>query len=36
MYISKIEENGKITEINSEKILLAVGRKPVIPEDVKK
>lgn len=34
-YISKIENDDKIKEIETEKILLAVGRKPVIPEDVK-
>lgn len=36
MYVSKIEGNGSVTEIKSSKILLAVGRKPVIPDDVKK
>jgi len=34
-YISKIENDDKIKEIETEKVLLAVGRKPVIPEDVK-
>ena len=35
-YISKIEGNGQIIEIRSNKILLAAGRKPVITDDVKK
>lgn len=34
-YISKIENDDKIKEIETEKVLLSVGRKPVIPEDVK-
>lgn len=35
-YISNLENDDKIKEIETEKVLLAVGRKPVIPEDVKK
>lgn len=34
-YISRIENDDKTREIKTEKVLLAVGRKPVIPEDVK-
>jgi dihydrolipoamide dehydrogenase len=34
-YTSKIENDDKIKEIETEKVLLAVGRKPVISEDVK-
>jgi len=34
-YVSKIDFNGEIKEIQSSKILLAVGRRPVITQDVK-
>jgi len=34
-YISKVEKDGETKEIESSKILVAIGRKPFIPEDIK-